>query len=304
MCACVCVRYSCACVCVCLFVCVCVRLCVCVCVSARARVCVRVSVYVCVCVSVCVCLYVCVCVCVCVCVSVCVSVSLCLCVSVCVCEQSIRPQSCSSHLLRCWGIHMCVYLAHESSWGCACLFSLRAEGSVCAVPSSSHKHVCTITAVHPDPLQGSRTRRAARPRVTHRVSSSKSMFEASRLIFLWTQRCGVPGGWQGSQARWTTRQLTDLVGDQQATLLKFRSLGSALLTHSSRTGFCKRHRRTRHGHRPKGNEYAIQAWRGNLAENERTRNSSWNVRPWLPQLTESLWTDYGIKVELVELIST
>ena len=51
---------------------------------------------------------------------------------------------------------------------------------------------------------------------------------------------------------------------------------------------------------------AVQAYCGNLSENELTRNSSGKVRPQTSQLAEPLWTDPGIKsgIRVRELIAT
>ena len=55
-----------------------------------------------------------------------------------------------------------------------------------------------------------------------------------------------------------------------------------------------------------GDYAAVQARRGNLSGNERTRNSSGNTRPQSSELAESLWTDLGLKsgINVNELIST
>ena len=54
-------------------------------------------------------------------------------------------------------------------------------------------------------------------------------------------------------------------------------------------------------------DYAsVQAQYGNLSGYELTRNLLGNIRPQSPQLTEWLWTDPGIKSDIIvlELIST
>ena len=61
---------------------------------------------------------------------------------------------------------------------------------------------------------------------------------------------------------------------------------------------------------PKKSEWAdyaaIQALRGNLSENELTRDSSGNTRSQSSKLAEPLWTDPGLKsgINVRELIST
>ena len=51
---------------------------------------------------------------------------------------------------------------------------------------------------------------------------------------------------------------------------------------------------------------AVQAWCGNLSEDELTRKSSGNLRPQSFQLAQPLWADLGIKsaISVRELIST
>ena len=51
---------------------------------------------------------------------------------------------------------------------------------------------------------------------------------------------------------------------------------------------------------------ALQAWCGNLSENELTRILSGNTRPQVSQLAEPQWTNPGVKsgISVRELIST